>query len=113
MRLLLLCFKYLFAGNTLTILYHHATSRTFIVSALYGYLFSDKPETAFAIYRIFESAGFIIAFSYSNYLCTSVKIYVTLSFLVVGMTLYGAVEIMDRRRLGDKTADRSMENQYD
>ena len=76
-----------------------------IFPAFYGYLFSDKPETAFAIYRIFESAGFIIAFSYSNYLCTSVKIYVTLCFLVVGMLLYGVVELLHRRMLGDKTAD--------
>ncbi|KAK3600238.1 hypothetical protein CHS0354_030269 [Potamilus streckersoni] len=77
------------------------------INAFYGYLFTDKPETAFASYRIFESAGFIMSFGYSSFLCTDIKIYVCLAFLVVGMAQYAVVEI-SHRRSDVKTARRKM-----
>ena len=41
---------------------------------------------------MWESLGFTIAFVYSTFLCTSVKLYVLISVLVVGMTGYCIVE---------------------
>ncbi|KAL3858709.1 hypothetical protein ACJMK2_008970 [Sinanodonta woodiana] len=67
------------------------------INAFYGYLFTNKPEAAFASYRIFESAGFILSFGYSSFLCTNIKIYICLGFLAVGMAQYGVVEITHRR----------------
>lgn len=67
------------------------------VNALYGYLFTDNSEPAFANYRLWESVGFIIAFAWSNFLVTYVKLYICLGFLTVGMIMYIMVEIFDRR----------------
>ena len=46
---------------------------------------------------MWESLGFIVAFAYSSFLCTSVKLYVLLSVLVIGMIGYGIVEYKIRR----------------
>ena len=67
------------------------------INALYGYLFTDNSEPAFANYRLWESIGFIIAFAWSNFLVTYVKLYICLGFLTIGMILYIMVEIFDRR----------------
>ncbi|KAL4235032.1 unc-93 A [Mactra antiquata] len=67
------------------------------INALYGYLFTDSAEAAFANYRLWESVGFIIAFAYSSYICTGIKIYVCIGVLNIGMLLYGVVEFLDRR----------------
>ena len=69
----------------------------FSVSALYGWLFADNPESAFANYRWWESVGFIIAFGYSGFICTNIKLYICIAVLTVGMALYGVVEILYRR----------------
>ncbi|MGH0143922.1 UNVERIFIED_CONTAM: hypothetical protein FKN15_027026 [Acipenser sinensis] len=63
--------------------------------ALYGVLFEENKEAAFANYRLWESVGFVIAFGYSSYLCVDVKLYVVLAVLVVGMVLYGCVEYIE------------------
>ncbi|WAQ97261.1 UN93A-like protein [Mya arenaria] len=68
-----------------------------LVNALYGSLFTEKPETAFASYRICESAGFILCFGYSAYICTRAKLVITLLFLVVGSALYGVLEWNQRK----------------
>ncbi|XP_053393283.1 protein unc-93 homolog A-like isoform X2 [Mercenaria mercenaria] len=68
------------------------------ILTLYGYLFTQKPETAFASHRLCESAGFIIAFGYSSYICTYIKIYVCLIFVTVGTLLYCVVEAMQRKQ---------------
>ncbi|KAL4240645.1 Protein unc-93 A [Mactra antiquata] len=68
-----------------------------LINALYGYLFMEKPESAFASYRLCESAGFILAFGYSGYVCTNIKIHVTLVLLTIGVALYGVVAVLDRR----------------
>jgi hypothetical protein len=41
---------------------------------------------------MWESLGFIIAFAYSNFICTRVKIIVMLAVLVIGNALYFVVE---------------------
>ena len=47
---------------------------------------------------MWESLGFIVAFAYSSFLCTSVKIYVLLSVLIIGMAGYGVVEYKTRMK---------------
>ncbi|ESO90995.1 hypothetical protein LOTGIDRAFT_178791 [Lottia gigantea] len=68
------------------------------INAFYGNLFKGHAEAAFANYRLWESAGFIFAFAYNNYLRTDIKIYVCMAFLIVGMVGYGTVEIMERSK---------------
>ncbi|XP_030051819.1 protein unc-93 homolog A isoform X2 [Microcaecilia unicolor] len=63
--------------------------------ALYGVLFSEHKEAAFANYRLWNSLGFLIAFAYSNFLCVYVKLYVVLSMLIAGIGLYGIVECLE------------------
>ncbi|KAM8952969.1 protein unc-93 homolog A-like [Pelodytes ibericus] len=64
-------------------------------NALYGVLFDDHKEAAFANYRLWESLGFVIAYGYSTFLCVSVKLYILLSVLVIAMVLYGCVEYVE------------------
>ncbi|XP_063773796.1 protein unc-93 homolog A-like [Pseudophryne corroboree] len=86
-------------------------------NALYGVLFDDHKEAGFANYRLWESLGFVIAYGYSTFLCVSVKLYILLSVLVVGMVLYALVEYsehkkMSRNKLGKETcADDSLYKQ--
>ena len=65
-------------------------------------IFADNSEAAFSNYRMWESLGFVLAFAYSNFLCTDVKLYILIGTLVVGMTLYYVVEVMLRK---DKRTD--------
>ncbi len=66
-------------------------------AALYGCLFTQESEAAFSNYRMWESLGFIIAFAYSNYICTSVKLYILISVLSIGMIGYFIVEWLHRK----------------
>lgn len=66
--------------------------------AVYGVLFSSESEAAFSNYRMWESLGFIIAFAYSTYLCTSVKLYILTSLLCVGMIGYLIVEYLHLKK---------------
>ncbi|KAM9316720.1 protein unc-93 homolog A-like [Gastrophryne carolinensis] len=69
-----------------------------LINALYGVLFQDHKEAAFANFRLWESIGFVIAFAYSNLLCVSVKLYVVLTSLLLGMILYLVVEFIEYRK---------------
>ena len=69
---------------------------TIIISALYGSIFADESEAAFSNYRMWESFGFIIAFAYSFELCTSVKLYIITSVLLLGWIGFAIVEYMIR-----------------
>ena len=69
---------------------------TFImISALYGSLFKDNTEAAFATRGLSASAGFLMTYAYQNSLKTAHKLYVCLAFLVVGIIGYTIVEIME------------------
>nr|XP_048277910.1 protein unc-93 homolog A [Myodes glareolus] len=67
------------------------------VTALYGVLFEEKKEAAFANYRLGEALGFVIAFGYSSFLCVRTKLYILLSILSLTITAYGAVEYLESR----------------
>ncbi|KAM4694256.1 protein unc-93 homolog A-like [Discoglossus pictus] len=69
-----------------------------LLSALYGVVFHEHKEAAFANYRLWESLGFVIAFAYSNYLCIFVKLYIVLTIMIVGMCLYLVVEFLEHRK---------------
>ncbi len=60
---------------------------------MYGSLFINCSEAAFSNYRMWESAGFIIGYSYSGFLCVRVKIYVLLSVLAISAIGYIGVEV--------------------
>ncbi|XP_055891959.1 protein unc-93 homolog A-like [Biomphalaria glabrata] len=68
------------------------------VNALYGHLFSDKAEAAFANYRLWESLGFAVTFAYNDYLCTDTKLYVCLGVLGTAVICYTIVEVMAWRK---------------
>ncbi|XP_063044048.1 protein unc-93 homolog A-like [Engraulis encrasicolus] len=64
---------------------------------MFGVLFPDHREAAFANYRLWESVGFLLAFGYSSHLCLSTKTYLLLSSLVLSMLTYPLVELLARR----------------
>jgi len=86
------------------------------ISALYGCLFKNHQEAAFANYRLFESIGFLVAFAYANSLTTEEKLYIVLAFLIVGMIGYVLCEVLDKKKyqvdhpntVDDKTSVSSM-----
>ncbi|BFZ19852.1 hypothetical protein BsWGS_22891 [Bradybaena similaris] len=62
------------------------------VNALYGSVFSDNAEAAFANYRLWESLGFAVTFAYNDYLRTDVKLYICLGVLGASVVCYTIVE---------------------
>lgn len=67
------------------------------INSLYGVLFPDDREAAFANYRLWESLGFIIAFAYSSHLCINVKLYILIGCLAVGFLGYLCIELHSRK----------------
>lgn len=68
------------------------TPQYFTHAALYGTLFQNHKEAAFANYRMWESLGFVIAFAYSTFICLSTKLYILIAVLVLNMVTYLWVE---------------------
>ncbi|XP_011137545.1 UNC93-like protein [Harpegnathos saltator] len=68
------------------------------VNGLYGTLFRRNKEAAFSNYRLWESAGFVIAYAYSTHLCARMKLYVMLTVLITGTMGYIVVELLHRRK---------------
>ncbi|XP_053316256.1 protein unc-93 homolog A-like [Spea bombifrons] len=65
------------------------------VTSLYGVLFEENKEAAFANFSLWESVGFVIAFGYSNVLCVYMKLYILLCVVVLGIIMYAVVEYME------------------
>ncbi|KAM4694032.1 protein unc-93 homolog A-like isoform 2-T2 [Discoglossus pictus] len=78
-----------------------------LLNALYGVLFDQNKEAAFANFRLWQSVGFIITFAYSNYLCVYVKLYVVLSVMLLGMLLYLVVEFLEYKKQSANAETRS------
>ncbi|XP_076469835.1 UNC93-like protein isoform X2 [Babylonia areolata] len=72
------------------------------INALYGALFTENTEAAFANYRLWESTGFVMTYAYQNSLKTAYKLYICLAFLVTGMLGYAIVEITEKRKQSKK-----------
>ncbi|XP_015604435.1 UNC93-like protein [Cephus cinctus] len=68
------------------------------VNGLYGTLFRRNKEAAFSNYRLWESAGFVVAYAYSTHLCARMKLYVMLTVLILGTIGYVVVELLHRRK---------------
>jgi hypothetical protein len=54
-------------------------------AVLCGKLFPGNEEVAYSNYRVWCSMGFISAYAYSPYLCSSTKIYILLALLFIGI----------------------------
>jgi len=72
------------------------------INAYCGILFPSREEAAYSNFRLWESVGFIIAYAYSTYLCATVKIYILLAFLLIGMAGYLSIEWKERKKLNEK-----------
>lgn len=68
------------------------------INALYGHVFSDKAEAAFANYRLWESLGFAVTYAYNDYIRTDVKLYVCLGVLACSVVCYTIVETILYKR---------------
>lgn len=71
----------------------------FFAIGLYGTLFRRNKEAAFSNFRLWESAGFVIAYAYSTTLCARMKLYVLFGNLTIGVICYIIVEIRHRRKV--------------
>lgn len=69
------------------------------INGLYGLLFRRNKEAAFSNYRLWESAGFVIAYAYATSLCARPKLYILLSVLIVGCLGYVIVEVHHKRKV--------------
>lgn len=72
-------------------------------AGLYGVLFRRNKEAAFSNFRLWESAGFVVAYAYSTHLCARMKLYVMMVVLLVGVVGYVIVEILHKRKVGLST----------
>ncbi|VVC97504.1 UNC93-like protein [Leptidea sinapis] len=66
------------------------------INAYYGILFPGREEAAFSNFRLWESVGYIIAYVISPHMRTSVKTYILMGFMVLGLIQYFIVEYRDR-----------------
>lgn len=63
--------------------------------ALYGILFPSKEEAAYSNFRLWEATGSVLAYAYSPYMCTYLKLYILLGFLIVGILGYCIIEYLN------------------
>ncbi|GBP98242.1 UNC93-like protein [Eumeta japonica] len=59
-----------------------------VVNAVCSILFRRNKEAAFSNYRLWESAGFVIAYAYATTLCARMKLYILLAVLTLGCIGY-------------------------
>jgi len=64
------------------------------VAALYGVLFNKSDTAAFSNYRLWESVGFVIAYTYANFIPVYAKLAVISACLALGMAGYLSVELI-------------------
>lgn len=71
---------------------------TFFDIAFFGVIFPDDKEAAFSNQRLWKSIAYTIAFSYSNFLCVDVKLYILMSVLVTGSVGYIVIEVLEYKK---------------
>ena len=64
-----------------------------LFAAMYAVTFKDI-TSAFATHGLWSAFGWVVAFGYSSYLCTSVKIYILISWLTLSAVGYVVAEIL-------------------
>lgn len=55
---------------------------------MYGVLFNDNTDAAFANFRFWEALGFCIAYGYQSFLETRIKCYIMLSVILISLVGY-------------------------
>ncbi|KAH3884959.1 protein unc-93 homolog A-like [Dreissena polymorpha] len=60
---------------------------------LFGVLFVDKQEAAFASYRMFYATGCAVSFGYSFFLCVQTKVYILAGMLGMSLLMYMVIEM--------------------
>ena len=70
----------------------------YVFTAFYGIIFPSEEAAAFSNYRLWESLGLAIVFSYSTAFYTDVKLYIMITLLIFGMIGYFTIEIMERNK---------------
>lgn len=60
---------------------------------LFGILFIDKQEAAFAAYRMFYATGCALSFGYSFFLCVQTKVYILAAMLTLSLLMYSVIEM--------------------
>merc|ERR1711911_35221 len=70
---------------------------------LYGSLFFDDQEAAFSNKSLWKSIGNVVAFAYGAFISVSMKIYILLGCLVLGIILYLICELLERRNYKDQS----------
>ena len=66
-------------------------------SGIHGSFFPDSTAAAYANYILWNSLGFSIALAYDSFVCTNIKLYIIIPFLVVGCTLVYVLEGIVKR----------------
>lgn len=69
----------------------------FFLLAICGVYFPDDKEAAFSQFKLWQATGCIVSFSYGNYMCINIKIYILVGLLIVGIFGYILAEISQRR----------------
>ncbi|RXG60864.1 UNC93-like protein [Armadillidium vulgare] len=67
------------------------------INAFYGVIFPGEAEAAFSNYRLWESAGFILAYVWSGIICVELKIYILIGILSFAMIGYYVIEFLERK----------------
>ena len=65
-----------------------------------GILFPKDKEPAFATMRMFEAVGMMTAFAYSQFLCMTLKIYITGGVLIIAILFYIVLEVYLKKTMG-------------
>lgn len=77
-----------------------------MITALSGILFPGMEEAAYSNFRLWEATGSVVAYAYSPYLCTYLKLYILLALLGFGIIGYGIIESTGKiNRAVDKKPD--------
>ncbi|GLH03530.1 UNC93-like protein [Gryllus bimaculatus] len=71
-----------------------------------GILSLGNEKAAYSLFRLWESAGYILAYGYSAYVCAAHKLIVVLGLLAVGVAGYVAIEVRLWRATKQKTVAR-------
>ena len=81
------------------------------LNSLYAHLFARDPATAFANYRLWESAGYFTAYLMQSRVCLEIKLWTMSGLLASGVVGIAAVEAGDwwkRRRGGAEAMSSSL-----
>ncbi|KAJ8020378.1 Protein unc-93-like A [Holothuria leucospilota] len=83
------------------------------MNALYGSLFPNNQQAAFSNFRLWESVGFTLAFSYSNFLCVWTKLTILATVLGTGFIGYVILETNEWRLRRESSQTDKQEQNYE